>query len=155
MHALGAPWVYNVSKYAELVTSYHGCSIPILKNLIREQKKYDLIFIDTAHELDSLAELALVSCLANENCLFTRRRTDYTKKWSVWLMSLKYNFAFPKFFQSRYTLARTKNAPMPLNFKANTSSIFEKVSEITDHISGKLQEGCKIRVSSRKRVDSA
>ena len=139
-------WQNNTSKYAELVTSHVGCSIPVLRDLVREKKKYDLIFVDTAHELDSLAEFALIACLANDGCLFILDDViDFNKEMtSAWLMSLKYNFAFPKFFHSKYALARPKRTQYPLNFKADISGVFEKVSEVADYISSKIEEGCKV-----------
>ena len=145
MHWEHLEWQNNISKYSELVTSYHGCSIPVLRNLVKEQKKYDLIFIDTAHELDSLAEFTLITCLANDNCLFVFDDViDFNREMtSAWLVSLKYNFAFPKFFRSKYALARPKNAHMPLNFKNNIPSMLEEVLKLTDFINSKTVEGCK------------
>ena len=111
-------WQNNVSKYSELVTSYHGCSIPVLKDLIRQQKEYDLIFVDTAHEMDSFAEFALIACLASNNCIFILDDViDFNKEMtSAWLMSLKYNFSFPKFFNSTYALARPKKHAYAFKF---------------------------------------
>ena len=156
MHWEHIEWQNNVSKYSELVTSHHGCSIPILKDLINEQKKYDLIFVDTAHELDSLAEFALIACLANENCLFILDDViDFNKEMtSAWLMSLKYNFSFPRFFHSKYALARPKNARMPLNFKAEISNVFKNISEICDHISSKIEEGRRVHVSKNEDAET-
>ena len=150
MHWEHLEWQNNISKYSELVTSYHGCSIPVLKDLIRQQKRYDLIFVDTAHELDSVAEFALIACLANDNCIFILDDVvDFNKEMtSAWLMSLKYNFSFPRFFNSTYAIARPKNTHMPLNFNARYSGIFEKISEITDLVDSKIKDGCKISTIS-------
>ena len=152
MHWEHLEWQNNTSKYAELVTSYHGCSIPVLRDLVREQKKFDLIFVDTAHELDSLAEFALISCLANDNCLFVLDDViDFNKEMtSAWLMSLKYNFAFPKFFRSKYALARPKRTQFPLNFKTEISGVFEKVSEVAEFISSKIKDGCKVSIEKNE-----
>ena len=124
--------------------------------MIKEQKKYDLIFIDTAHELDSLAEFALISCLANDNCLFVLDDVvDFNPEMTAaWLMSLKYNFAFPKFYQSRYALARPKNTTLPLNFKASFSGIYEQVSEIADFINSKIEQGCRFSIDEDESRDS-
>ena len=156
MHWEHLEWQNNICNYSELVTSYHGCSIPVLKDLIKEQKKYDLIFVDTAHQLDSLAEFALIACLANDNCLFVLDDVvDFNNAMtSAWLMSIKYTFSFPRFFRSRYALARPKNTQMPLNFKTNSDTTFEKISEITDLISSKIEEGRKIHTSENEGLGS-
>ena len=156
MHWEHMEWQNTTAKYSELITTYHGCSIPLLKNLIKDQKKYDLIFVDTAHEIDSLAEFALISCLASDNCLFVLDDIiDHNPEMTAaWLMSLKYNFAFPRFYQSRYALARPKNATMPLNFKAGFSDIYDQVSEIADFISRKLEQGCRFAISEDESKNS-
>ena len=103
-----------------------------------------------------MAEFALISCLANDNCLFVLDDViDHSPEMTAaWLMSLKYNFAFPKFYQSGYALARPKNTTMPLNFKASFSAIYEEVSEIADFISSKLKQGCKFAISEDESKNS-
>ena len=148
MHWEYLEWQNNVSKYSELVSSYHACSIPMLKHFISQQKKFDLIFLDTAHDLETQSELALISCLASENCLFVLDDViDYNQEMtSAWLTSLKYSFSFPQFFDSKYALARPKNSPLPLNFKANSAELFNSISEIVSIIEFKKSIGCTFAV---------
>ena len=150
MHWEHLEWQNNVSNYSDLVTSYHGCAVPILKDLLRKQKKYDLIFLDTAHDLESIAEFTLISCVASEKCLFILDdvvdfNNDMT---SAWLLALKYYFAFPR-FHSSYAMARLKHTSMPMNFKANPSDVFGNISAIASYIEKKISEGCKFTVHKR------
>ena len=142
-------WQNNLINYSDLVTTYQGCSIPILKELVGKGKKYDLIFLDTDHGPESLSELTLISCLASENCLFVLDDViDYNHDMTLaWLTSLKYHFAFPRFFDSRYTLARPKTTSMPINFKTAYASVFKEISEMADFLEDNINKGCKFSTS--------
>ena len=142
-------WQNNVFPYSDIVNSYHGCALPILKELLRNEKKFDLIFLDTAHDIESIAEFTLISCLANEGCLFVLDDViDYnTHMTSAWMMSLKYFFAYPRFFRSRYALARLKNTYMPMNFKFNSENVFEEAIKISGAVKVEAARGRKFKVS--------
>ena len=149
MHWEHLEWQNNVSDYADIITSYHGCAVPILRDFVRQRMKFDLIFVDTAHDIESIAELTLISCLASENCLIILDDVvDYNNEMTTaWLMSLKYNFGFPKFFDSSYAIARLKNTSMPMNFKVNTKDVYKKITEIARYLDKEIEGGRNVTVT--------
>ena len=149
MHWEHLEWQNNVSDYADIITSYHGCAVPILRDFVRQRMKFDLIFVDTAHDIESIAEFTLISCLASENCLIILDDVvDYNNEMTTaWLMSLKYNFGFPKFFDSSYAIARLKNTSMPMNFKVNTKDVYKKITEIARYLDKEIEGGRNVTVT--------
>ena len=67
---------------------------------------------------------------------------------------IEIQFLIPQIFHSKYALARPKNAHMPLNFKADISNVFNKVSEICDLISSKIEEGRRVHVSKNEDAET-
>ena len=125
-------WQKNVSPYSSRIRPYHGASLPLLASLIDSHEKFDLIFLDSAHDIDIYAELALIYCLLKPgSILIVDDIINYEPHMNqAWVNALKYYFAFPSFFNSRYSIARPKYACLPMNYKHNPFSIDNLVSMI-------------------------
>ena len=101
---------------------YHGCSVPLLREFVKQGLTFDLIFLDSSHEIETHYELALLSCLASNNCKFIFDDViDFNDEMSSgWSIMLKYFLGFPSFFEDKFAIAYSRNTAIPMNFSSTT-----------------------------------
>ena len=120
-------WQLNLRKYSNLIETIHGKSIPALKMLISRCNKYDLIFLDSAHQRETHAELALISCLANHGALMALDDViSYNNEMtSAWLEGLNNYLSFPSFSANRLAICGFKTLLLPLNMKVEFPDYYD------------------------------
>lgn len=100
---------------------------------MRQGEKFDLIYLDAGHGCETATEMALISCLASDNCTFIaddviNYNNDMT---SAWAIAVKNYLAFPRFYGS-LSAANFKSDLFPFNQKWCLS--VENAAILKDHI---------------------
>lgn len=137
-------WQCNTRAYSNRIRSIRGSATNILRKLAREGERFDLIFLDTAHNVETYFELSLISCIASYNCTLI---ADDVVNWnsnlmtSAWALGLKNFLCHPRFFQ-KFAIANFKDDPTPFNFKyeINEGAVAELKKVVCDALSAKNAE---------------
>ena len=147
MHWEYLKWQKNISKYASRSRSIHASSLYGLKRLIKEGCEYDLIFLDASHEMDTFAEMALISVLLKEGGIVILDDVlDYnTFMTDAWAASMKHFFGDPSFYNGRFVVARGKDSAIPPNVKGMTHGLFDLSRKLVDNLRD-LTSGCPSKV---------
>ena len=126
-------WQCNTRIYSNRIRSIRGSATNILRKLAREGERFDLIFLDAAHSVETYFELSLISCVASNNCILV---VDDVVDWgsnkmtSAWALGLKNFLCYPRFFK-KFAIANFKDDSTPFNFKYEISeesvATFKKV----------------------------
>ncbi len=146
-------WQKNVNHYCNRINSIHGSSISGLQRLVSEGVKYDLIFLDSSHALDTFFELALISCLANPNSIIILDDV-INYNWvmtTTWAMGLKHFLCFPR-FSNKLSIANFKISALPINISYEPNCIFESAMQL-DNIFKSFEED-NIKAYTKKHSNS-
>jgi len=73
-------WQTNVRAHSRRLNSIRGSATSALRELAMRGEKYDLIFLDASHSVETFLELSYISLLANEGCTFV---ADDIVNWST------------------------------------------------------------------------
>ena len=118
-------WQNNTREYANRIRSIRGSATNTLRRLARDGERFDLIFLDTAHDVETYFELSLISCIASSNCILI---ADDVVDWnsnimtSAWALSLKNFLCHPRFFE-KFAIANFKDDAIPFNFKFEVNEV--------------------------------
>ncbi len=133
-------WEKNVAIYRNRIRVMPGSSIGILRDLVLNKEKFDLIFLDSSHEIDTHYEIALISCLANDNAILVMDDViDYHSKQKsknmalAWANGLKYLTTFPR-FAGELAVANFKQTSMPINIKWDVEDYISNICELYMHL---------------------
>ena len=113
-------WQKNVRGYSQRLRCIAGSATGILCDLARQGEKFDLIYFDASHGCETPFEMALISCVASENCiLIADDIINYNSTMtSAWAIGLKNLYAFPR-FTGKLAIANFKREIFPHNIKFN------------------------------------
>ena len=109
-------WQVNLNSLSERLESMRGASVPILRSLVKSGRRFDFIFLDSSHQIETLSELALISCLAEVGCRLVMDDVinfggDMT---TAWCSSLINFLAFPRFTPGGLAVASFKDDALPI-----------------------------------------
>lgn len=111
-------WQLNTQKHSNRIRSFRGSATNTLRRLARDGERFDLIFLDTAHDVETYFELCLISCVASNNCILIAddvvNRSNIML--SAWALGLKNFLCHPRFF-GKLAIANFKDDSTPFNFK--------------------------------------
>ena len=155
-------WQSNVSRFQKRLTTICGPSISVLRQLVSKGEKFDMIFLDSSHDQQTHAELALISCLAKAGAILVLDDViDYNSCMTeAWLLGLQCYLAFPRFTDS-LAIAGFKEGESVYNFKASyincyhfskeVASALKKMSS-TSNLIVKQEPGNIIAISKEDRA---
>ena len=136
-------WQVNLNSLSERLESMRGASVPILRSLVKSGRRFDFIFLDTSHQIETLSELALISCLAEVGCRLVMDDVinfggDMT---TAWCSSLINFLAFPRFTPGGLAVASFKDDALPMNCKLNPGEVWEYAQKMVESVRALSKEG--------------
>ena len=126
-------WQKNVRNHSDRIRCISGSATAILCELAKQGEKFDLIFYDASHGCETPFEMAIMSCVASENCKLIADdiiNFNFTMN-SSWAIGLKNLYSFPR-FKGALAVANFKKDTFPLNLKFDPST--EQLSTLSKGI---------------------
>ena len=136
-------WQANLNFFSDRLETIRGASIPALRGLVKSGRRFDFIFLDSSHQIETLSELALISCLADVGCRLVmddvvNNGGDMT---TAWCSSLIHFLAFPQFTQGGLATASFKDDALPMNCKLNPAEVWGYMQKLIHSVRALSKEG--------------